>query len=275
MNKYTRFFEDLLKVLAAISLILLIAAYIDLKTYYRFFGINISNYISTSEIIISSIDNLALVLFSLLLQLLLWLFFFDHLFDYTEKDVDEHFKGKLRPAVIFDNDLSMERFIKSKKIRLIIISLLILTAISITTKNIFPKSVFATEFSPFVILNFWIFTSLYLIFLPITRFLWKVSKKQEEYHPKMLVSFIVFLSIFMGTIWIKSHFEANRIRKYGNSENVEIILKDSLKIFPNDSIRYIGKTENYIFFWNKKTWTSTIYPVGDIKQIIQRKWVSK
>lgn len=87
MKKITNLFDDVLKILALFTFILLITGFIHLKTHYGFFGVNISQYISTSEILIVSVDNILIVLFFVIIQLPIWLIFFNYLFTCTEEDV--------------------------------------------------------------------------------------------------------------------------------------------------------------------------------------------
>jgi hypothetical protein len=42
---------------------------------------------------------------------------------------------------------------------------------------------------------------------------------------------------------------------------------DGKTITTNDTLRYVGKTRNYIFLWNKNTKASTIYPIEQFERI--------
>jgi hypothetical protein len=267
MNKYTTFFEDIIKILAALSLILLICGYVDVKTYYGYFGINISGYISSSEILTASLDNLKIVIISLLIQLFIWLSFFNYLFNYTVEDVNLYWQNKAKPKE-YAQQLSMVRLFESKRMKIFVFLIILLLALSIVIKLIFPKSIFAIQLSLFMGITLWIFMCIYLAFFTVTKPMWDKLKKQKRYDPKLLISFIVFIPILVITIWVKNiAFVANNIRKYGNSERIELRLQNDSVISTNDSVRYLGRTENYVFFWNKNTWTSKIYPSGQVKEI--------
>ncbi len=49
--------------------------------------------------------------------------------------------------------------------------------------------------------------------------------------------------------------------------------KDTVRT--NNDLRYIGKTRNYIFFYNKKNAVSTIYPMTEVLKISIEKSVSE
>lgn len=271
MKKYTTFFEDLIKVFASISLILVIAGYLDLKSYYSYFGINISPYLNASEILISSLDNLTIVVISLIIQLLIWLSFFKYLFEFTEDDINKYWVGKVRPKES-SNDLTIIRFLGNKRIKVFTLMLLSVFVVSIILKLIFPKNDFILQLGLFLSINIWLFMLIYMGWLPLTRVLIKIAKNQEHYSPRLIVSVIVFLPTFLIAIWIKNAmFLGNRVRKHGNKEKIELVLQNNIRVSTNDSIRYIGRTENYIFFWNKNSWASTIYPSSEVKEIINFK----
>ena len=271
MKKYTTFFEGLLKILASFSLILLIAGYIDLKTYYNYFGINISSYISASEILMASLDNLTIVIFSLSIQLIIWLSFFKYLFDYSKDDVAKYWEGKVQPKE-YSDDLTIIRFFGSKKIKIFVLILFLMTGVVGVLKIILPHSRFTLQLGLFLAINFWIFICLYMGWIQATRIFFNIFRKQKNYNPKLIVSFVVFLPTLLFTIWVKNvMFLGNQLRRYGNKEKIEMVLQNDSIISTNDSIRYLGKTSDYIFFWNKNTWTSTIYSSGQVKKIINYK----
>jgi hypothetical protein len=63
MKKTASFLDDFLKISAASTLLLIIAGFVELKSYYSKFGIAINDYVSTSEILLFSLDRLLLVIF--------------------------------------------------------------------------------------------------------------------------------------------------------------------------------------------------------------------
>ena len=78
MNKYVTFFEDILKILGAISIHIFSCRYIDIKAYYGCFVINISAYLSSLEILMSFFNNLLIVFVSLVILLFVGLYLKKH-----------------------------------------------------------------------------------------------------------------------------------------------------------------------------------------------------
>ena len=264
MKKATNFFDDILKIFAVSSVLLIIIGFLNLRIYFGRFGININNYTSTSEIILSSVDKLLFVLFIMFFQISIWLYFFDYLFAYSlEKTVKDGDQIALKKY-----DETISRFVTNKSLLIFFVVLGCGSIISIILRSIFPSFYFFKILEEFFTTNFWMAGCFYFFFLQATRKLWEILKKNEDYNAKVITTFIIFLAVIITTIWWTNYLQFNKVRKYGNNERLEIILNDSLTIKPTDTIRYVGRTENYVFFWNKITHQTDIYPAGEIKKII-------
>ena len=264
MRKATNFFDDILKIFAVSSVLLIIIGFLNLRIYFGRFGININNYTSTSEIILSSVDKLLFVLFIMFFQISIWLYFFDYLFAYSLKKTVKD--GEQIALKKYDETIS--RFVTNKSLMIFFVVLGCGSIISIILRSIFPSFYFFKILEEFFTTNFWMAGCFYFFFLQATRKLWEILKKNEDYNAKVITTFIIFLAVIITTIWWTNYLQFNKVRKYGNNERLEIILNDSLSIKPTDTIRYVGRTENYVFFWNKITHQTDIYPAGEIKKII-------
>src|SRR5689334_1953394 len=144
MKGVSSLLDDVLKTIAVLSAIFLIAGYLNLKIYYDFFNIDISHFITPSEILISSIDNLLETFFWVLVQLGVWLLLFNFLFDFSNDDILKGWKdGEVRPINYDDQDESIKRLFTNKKIRVIAIILTVCFIISVFIKYLMPRSSFA------------------------------------------------------------------------------------------------------------------------------------
>ena len=264
MKKTISSLEDILKIITTSSLILIIGGFFDLKLYYARFGININEYIGASEILLSSIDKLAFVLFAILIQLGIWLYLFEYLFDYNLSESLND--GERRPRKYHDE--TIHRFIKSKFLRIYFVILFIGTFITLAFYACFPTSVFWYYMRNFFGINLWVAMCIYLGWLQGTKNLWDSLKSNEHYNAKVIVTLIVFVTIFASSVWIKNSFLVNHIRKHGTGKNIELFLNENIRIASSDTSIYIGRTENYFFFWNKITHEATIYPNGEVKRTI-------
>jgi len=260
MRKTITFFDDFLKICAVSTLLLVIAGFIELTTYYSKFGVRISEFISTSEILLASFDRLGLVVFSLLIQMLLWLYLFNNLFDYN---LQESLKdGERRPLKYHDE--TIHRFVKNKTIRIFFGLLFIAVIVTLVFYSINPQSAFWIFTKDLVLINYWIAMCLYLAWLQSTRKLWEIMKTNKEYNGKVILTILVFFTIFIATLWVKNSFQFNQIRKYGNPKPLQITLKDKTIIRQTDTIRFVGRTEKYFFYWDKITQQTNAYPLSEV-----------
>jgi hypothetical protein len=262
MQKGSSFFDSILKIVAFLTVIIVIAGFLDQKFYYNRFGISINNYINASEILLSSIDKLALVLFSILIQLGIWLYLFKYLFEY---DMHESLSdGEPRPRKYHDE--TIYRFLKSKTLKICAAILFGGTLIVLVFYSLNPASRFWQFLRDFFFINTWIGMTLFMGWIQGTRSLWEhfITK---GYDAKAAITFIVFSSTLVLALYINNASLFVRIMKHGNPNNIEITLMNDKRVFQTDTIRYIGRTENYVFYWNRFTRQATIYPQGEIKQI--------
>jgi len=233
---------------------------LDQKFYYSRFGISINYYINAAEILLSSIDKLALVLFSLLIQIVIWLYLFKYLFEYdlTESISD----GVRRPQKYHDE--TIHRSFRSKTLRtygLILFGGLVIVTVFY---SFYPSNRYWQFLRDCFFINTWIGMSLYMGWINGARSLWEYFRT-KEFDAKAATTFIVFSSTLILALWVNNAFHFLRIRKYGNPNKIEIVLNDNSRIFQTDTIRYIGRTEEYVFYWNKITGQATIYPQGENK----------
>lgn len=266
MKKTASFLDDFLKITATSTFLLIVVGFVELKTYYSKFGIAINDYISTSEILLSSIDRLSLVIFSLLIQMIFWYSLFNYLFDY---DLSESVKdGERRPLKYHDE--TIHRFVKNKTVRFFWIILVSGTIITVIFSTLNSQSNFWTSLKDFFLINYWIGMCIYLAWLQPTRKIWESLKNNKEYNGKVILTLLIFFTVCISTLWVKNSFQFNRIRKYGNNKSVQIILNDKSKVAQTDTIRFVGQTEKYFFYWNKISRVTTVYPSSEVSNIIVR-----
>jgi hypothetical protein len=132
-----------------------------------------------------------------------------------------------------------------------------------------PGSTFLILVKELFFVNLCITIFVYPFWLVPTRKIWEILKTNKDYNSKIILTIIVFFSVCVMTLWFKNnYFEFNRIRKYGNNQFVEIILNDKSKVSPTDTIRYIGRTEKYFFYWDRISKVKTVYPSNEVSKII-------
>ena len=260
MKKVTAFIDDILKLIAVSYTLLVIAGYVDLSTYYAKFGVKINEYISASEILLLSLDKLALVLGILAIHFIIWLPFFD--LKIGDNTLEDNSDTKLNLEILI-----RKLFNKKIKIYYLFSTIGMIATVPLALSS--PKNVFLSSLDDFFMINYWITISIHLLWALKLAELLNLFRKHREYSAKIIVTFIVFFSVLITALWAKNFLRFNQIRKFGNEKNYTIFM-DNGRAEQTDTIRYIGRTENYVFYWDKITRNANIYPIGTITKILER-----
>ncbi|MDO9374552.1 MAG: hypothetical protein Q7T76_09045 [Ferruginibacter sp.] len=242
--------EKFTKHFPIITIFLLITATSNLYFFYSYFNILIFEYISVSEIILSSFSVLLLyfviVLTSFVCLILLL------------SDLEKNYK---------DNTLSKNWFLN--RLVWIFVSVVIVAAAFAEwhLSNLIKSSglLGILDFlSQFILLTFYSFLIAFAIF----------QSAYDDYHknntPYSLSTIIATSMIFplLLTMTFGNNKMFTRIQKFPNEYMTEFYFNDNSKIFTNDSIYYLGKTNSHYFFWNKSSKSSTIISASEIKKVV-------
>jgi hypothetical protein len=261
---------------------LIFLGFYNLQCYYWWFGINIYNYVSTGELILSFISIIIELLLIGLISLLFWyLMTFSHnvLFYYPnpkklKEELDFHKRNKTIINVleylyfIFGNIASIAASI-------IIFSIYLIFLIIILTQT--RNFRFALDY----VLNTWIaiiviiICSISLIYLIKTFYSEnKISYKRNSIkffiYKKLRfkitkttsTSFIVLISI-LTLFWGKNSYKASYVLSGRRNTKVSFVYKK--KIFStNDTIIFLGETKDYLFFRNIKLSDNLIFKRSEI-----------
>jgi hypothetical protein len=265
MKRTTSLFDDILKIIGATYVILIVIGFIDLKIYYSKFDVHINEYLTASEILFTSLDKLALVFVALAFQLGWFLFNFNYLFDYEKgvTNVNENL------PLIGGPDSAATRLIRKPKLLLVSVISVLVSAIFAILYRLFPKSTFVLLLLDFFRLSFFIFI-FFVLFIEVIRNAWLKTKSTDRFYKKTFILLPITIIALIGTIWLQNISIYPRVAKFGNSPSLELTLSDGSKISQSDTLKYLGRTEGYIFFWNNKTKQTQILPKEEVKKIIVR-----
>lgn len=235
--------ENFSKLAAAVSILLVIFGYLGLVLFYITFNIDVSSFISISEIITISFSFLITFLIPLVISFFImreWLIVFRN----QNSAFTNQYKGFYLNAVIilslvFSGLIFLEPFINLYNYLGFLINFLALIALyNIVIHQLFKiilksnkqafKKYYMTEISKFTLI-------MYLLSAPLTLF--------YAYGSKF-----------------------TRVLLTKDSVKTKIYLNNNSVIVTNDTLKYLGKTEKYFFIWNKKSKTSTIYPVSEVSK---------
>lgn len=258
MNKTANLLELILKIGGIMTLLLIIISFIDIKMFYSKFNINIEEYISTSDIIFVAIDKLVLLIIVLLIQLVIW-------FLWLDKIVEQHseLKENNDQPTLFEHDFIIWKFMRRGWAAYWIILLGGLTTSTLCMRR-FPESHFWVTSKDFFYFSFlssaWLVMSIQMVSMAL-----KEVKENDRTYLKTIITTCVFLGIIFTAVVYQNGITAHRIKKNGNHRNIELITEGNETIKPTDTIRFIGHTGNYYFYWSKVTEEALIYHQDQIK----------
>jgi len=263
MKKNISLYEDILKLSTFATLFLIVVGFIDLKIFYSHFGININNYVLASEIIILSLDNLFAVIIATAIQIYIWHTLFKKI---IVKETEESLSSEDKSSELIITDRILKALLKNRFFKIEAISLIVLLIVFTILRTLFPSVEFLHTIRNFIGLNYILFMFIFLAWFPSTRSVFEILKARQYYNPKLFLIFLIFSTSILASIWAKNMFTSAEVMKYGNKSKITLIL-DKETISNGDTLRYLGRTDNYFFFWNKITKESIVYPNSEVKEI--------
>lgn len=235
-----RDWTDYLKLTPVIYAALVVIGFVKLYLYYKMFNINIGDYLELSEILVFFLDDLFIYI------LVFAYLTFKFLRKYNESSNIQNQDG--------GHFLSDEKTYR-KKLKIGIISLLVIAALSTIFYFLLPLKSFLI-FIPVVILIIWAIIHYYTRQLVVNQ----VIKNKSTYE-LIHFSYLVILVVCYMAI---SEAETNKLYGYAYADEIEY--KD--QIIKSDSTQFfIGKTKNYIFYYNKEEHKTTAFPLKDVGYI--------
>lgn len=235
--------EDTTKIIALLAIYILLTGFFQLFIYYELFNINITSYISTSEIILLSFSNLILILYFIGAVLALHLTY--------------HFKIKPK-----DPD-------KAKASSNLIWYEVFLLVIILISAGIFAYIKKDDEYFYWMIFLLLMVATICINIVFLNKLLLGL-KNGMRYTSKIFFGGITMAFITAFTILFADGIKIINIKfRKTFPQKISFQLKDGRMIAPKDSLYYLGKTENYLFIWNKNDDSTTIYPTSEIVKFVQ------
>lgn len=216
------------KLIPIISLLILFSSITRNYIYYQNFGININEYIGLSEFPLLFINDLTFYLFSIGFFIIYLPIIYVRTF-YRNKYGAEHF--------------TFEPTKKASKSIIVII---------ITSCTIIMFQKYSLEVKLLMLQ-----TSLVIIFAGILLIIDKNLEFSKIYISIVSSIFLITFSIFKAYIDI-SKIENNK------EDNSVYFENNSKKIFSNKIIMYLGKTNEYIFVYNKSTKYTQVFKSSEV-----------
>ncbi|MFD2567824.1 hypothetical protein [Pseudotenacibaculum haliotis] len=251
----------ILKNLSLLYAFLLILGYIYLHTYYESFNIEIYSYLTTNEILLIFL-NLIYPVLSILALFLITIIVCLITYWIIETFIKIIFK--LLRAL---KKTPLEQ-IKQQNKSNIQINLSLIISLFISSGFIF--------YALFKLTRFWGIGS---IIIPVIYFLIHSKVSKIKISNNSFISFktskfrfdifsLAFFFIVMS--WYYGYAKAELIQKnsyFLSFSNISFIY-DHKRIIPNDSLIYLGSTNKYFFYRDKKNSISKIYPIDKVENIL-------
>lgn len=294
---YHQYLVQLKEMLPILSVILVFLGYWNLDSYYDYFGIDIYNYVTVSEILLSFLPVMKVVIIVILiiivfLSIIAFIIVTLSEFETQKKEEGNVNDEELLPFDIVANIKVVKRIIETVK-------MLIKNKRNLSTKAILWGWVMIVAYLSFLILSIWLYTRVYNgyeYFLKILfdmPFLVKEAENAIVYllGYALLVSLIIYysllvrlngilgviarksryiiLGIFLSTLIlsISNQLKAGRILIAETLNKNTSILINNKTINTDSNLVYIGQTQNYIFLRKLKEETNVIYKMSDIDKL--------
>ena len=241
---FNQYIEKLIKLFPLFTAYVILLGIWRLTIYYNNFNINVIDFLNFSEILTSFLDKAILVISTIILVLTLFGLIF----------------------LLFEDSIYKVNVTKGYKPILIILISLILLFADLIYHTLEPSQdkVSLWRVIAKIIVNFLVFAI--FSFFYIKGLIKKKQKNQQLYfHIFVLLFTVIGFFSFNSLAKYNSYlnYDIKRNKKY---MNVSFILDD--RLIQGDSTHYyIGKTNNYLFFYDEEKDKTTVYPMNRIKEI--------
>lgn len=112
---------------------------------------------------------------------------------------------------------------------------------------------------------------LYLVIIVIAIIVIEAEVKHNKLNSKKgtrtFIRFVFFFIFVTGFLISITRDEINSVKVSKKYYNVIVTLNDSIKLVSDSSNYYIGKTQNYLFFYHESTKTTSVFPINRVTEI--------
>lgn len=233
--------DKILKYSTLIYSFLLFIGYSYIHTYYRHFGIEIFSFLDASEILLSFLNNLAMLIFIILFILLFY-------------GLPYFFLSQLETTLPKKETTIAEK--KDSLLKSLIIP------ISFTIYGIFQLVKMIID-GPIVSLFAFIYIIVGVISFLVYKYLPKFLEKKQMKIKLSLVNITLIIIVICTFNYLTAIFESNQVEKKIHQTLISFEI-NSTKIQSSDSVIFIGATSKYIFLKNLNSQANYIYQKANI-----------
>lgn len=211
------------------TFLLIICSSIKLITFYDAFGIDIINYIKLSEVTFSFLDDIYKYLTLLGFYIIWW-------------TIDDLFIARKEESKVEDS-ISQRNYVRDIVIQIMIVNLICLLL-----------SIFIRKDS----ITFQIGQILLVFILALSQ--------RKVYQFSNLIKYYVLFFVVLAYTYFQAKIDISNLKDDNKFAKVSIIF-DGEEIKSSKENYFIGRTENYTFFYNPKDAKTTIYANSKISKI--------
>lgn len=242
--------QDYLKLIPVVYAFLVIVSFIKLYLFYKSFNIHIEDYLDLAEILVTFLNDIINYFFILLISYTLLLFF--HFSSYKKYI----FSNRILGNYAFPKEELTLHFLNKKY--LFITSEIILVLGTIVILYLAPKS-FSYQIVQIGAQIINVLISVIIIFTFI------------YYGGKYIINKTLRVVVFLGLIFLLTAstqliLEINILKTHYRYYAREIEYKDHI-ILSDSNQYFIGKSQNYIFYYNESEGRTTAFSLKDVGYI--------
>lgn len=244
----------IMEFLPIIGSFLIFLGMIRLTYYYSSFGINIINFLNLTEIITSFFDVIIKFAFQFVFATIFALIV------YTKKELEE--RNSTYHEILKESSFVRRLFRYLIHFR-IILNIVFYVIVPFLVFLIIDYSFEIHVFEEVLLLIF-VSGSLLILRAEIEHKYGEDTSK-SEFSPFVTISiFGVFLVIL---VMLHTHQDVQEVINHHRTIGVSIELDDGITLISDSTNFYIGKTENFVFFYYKTQNRTEVIPVGRVKEM--------
>jgi len=233
--------DRIIKLSSLSGALIIFFGFLKLLIFYSHYNLDIVDFISFSEIITSFLDDINIIVFFIGIMALQS----GPLINYLHK------QSKLRIEDFYDSLLEV---LYKVRFQIILFFLIVISSIMYSlSKN-------------YISLNYFV---IYLLLFCIIQIVTYFLLKKDDDGKYEISTFNFGVSIFIGLIFgvfLLAHHDIENIESQSRIVNIETS-DSTFECNCNNSMVYLGKTDQFLFIYNLKTKSNVIIPSKDLKRI--------
>jgi hypothetical protein len=246
--------EDITKAVSILVSILIAAGLLNQIVYYKFFNVQIAEFLNAGEILLLFADDLLFYLMVMMTTITVVAL----LPSFRDNKVTA-FKERRRFIRYVKTEEAFERliFFFTQRWVGILLWTTSLTVLYFTDKEFFNISIYVFSFEMCIWLLRW---HSYEI-----RRSMRIKDELTKQDETLYTSFSILL-FFLLILLIYTVYDVRDVRDKQKFINTSIVVSDQA-IKSDSNYFYIGKTDDFVFFYNKKKDETTVYPMEQVERI--------